>query len=318
MIFDSKNISLNCFWYLTLYYVLFSYICTECIKAIHSTCKIPFHLLVNSGGWFFYAIKGKSVFLAFQTQKESPNFRPYGLLDQANNLLRLLGGVRSTDDDEQSSEPFRGFGGFSSLLLNLNNTEMEFKQPRKFPEANMQAELYRQLTNRGINCYLEYPLTKVGYGKLRADCIILDKEEKNILAVIEVKSFRNPKGKPSEKSDQRKRYKVFYEDEGIPFFYVYNLGTIFKLIDWIKKSHPRYWMVDAIKAKNFIYHKEYSDWNDILLTKLEMIDKHIIDAKIRRFIKDMIKKANFNIPITQKQANYIHVLFDKKKLKELK
>jgi len=36
---------------------------------------------------FFYYIIGKSVFLAFQIQKESPNFRPTGLLDQVNRML---------------------------------------------------------------------------------------------------------------------------------------------------------------------------------------------------------------------------------------
>ena len=54
MIFDSENINVNCQRYLIYCYVLFSYICNECIKAVHSNSKIPFHLLVYSGGWFFY------------------------------------------------------------------------------------------------------------------------------------------------------------------------------------------------------------------------------------------------------------------------
>ena len=49
-----KNISLNLSRDLINNYVLFSYICNICIRAIHNSCKIPFHLLVNSGGWFFY------------------------------------------------------------------------------------------------------------------------------------------------------------------------------------------------------------------------------------------------------------------------
>ena len=35
-------------------YELFHYICIICIKAIHTCNKDPFHLLVYSGGWFFY------------------------------------------------------------------------------------------------------------------------------------------------------------------------------------------------------------------------------------------------------------------------
>ncbi len=192
---------------------------------------------------------------------------------------------------------------------------MKFEPPAKLPEANMQAELYRQLTNRGIRCLLEYPLIKDREGKLRADCIILDKRELQILAVIEVKTFKNPKAVPSEKNKQRKRYRSFYQ--GVKFFYVWNLKTIYQVIDWIKEKHPEYWMQKSTKARVFRVVKEYSDWNDILLTKLEMINKTIIDEKIRKFIKDMNEKASYNIPITQKQANYIHVLFDKKNIRTL-
>lgn len=54
MIFDFENIIVNCQRYLIYCYVLFSYICSECTKAVHSNSKIPFHSLVYSGGWFFY------------------------------------------------------------------------------------------------------------------------------------------------------------------------------------------------------------------------------------------------------------------------
>ena len=50
----STNIYLNCIRDLTITYVLFSYICSECIKAIHRFSRISLHLLVYTGGWFFY------------------------------------------------------------------------------------------------------------------------------------------------------------------------------------------------------------------------------------------------------------------------
>lgn len=56
----SKNIFVNCLRYLTNYYAIFHYICIEIASrgAMHSSYKIPFHLPVNSGGWFFYTNGG--------------------------------------------------------------------------------------------------------------------------------------------------------------------------------------------------------------------------------------------------------------------
>lgn len=120
---------------------------------------------------------------------------------------------------------------------------MEFLEPRKLIEANLQAELYRQLANRGISCYLEYSIKQKYFykmTKLRADCVVLDKKRIDILAVIEVKSYRNPETVPSGINKQRKKYKWYYEENGVPFFYIYNMKTILKFIQWLNEMYPNY------------------------------------------------------------------------------
>jgi len=114
---------------------------------------------------------------------------------------------------------------------------MKFYKPKKLREANIQAELYRQLTNIGIKCYLEYPIYKEGCGKLRIDCVVLDNKENEILAAIEVRSYKDIYVKVNKKTKRMMRYNIFFDN--VKIFSIHNEKTIFELIDWLNESYPR-------------------------------------------------------------------------------
>ncbi len=115
-----KNILLNCLRYLMIKYELFYYICTKCIKAIHTCVKISFPFSINFGRGFFYWFKvsesglryaDKIPFLAMFQDKRSisenfpqckqcpkpDNLRPYKAirigesLDRNNSLSLTVG-----------------------------------------------------------------------------------------------------------------------------------------------------------------------------------------------------------------------------------
>jgi len=109
----SKNISLNYMRLKVIKYALFHYICNECIKAIHTCSKKPFHLSINFGRWFFLsashganlynygvglvlskssvaffmATSSWSVLRLSRLPKKRPNFKQQSLLDQINWVL---------------------------------------------------------------------------------------------------------------------------------------------------------------------------------------------------------------------------------------
>lgn len=75
---------------------------------------------------------------------------------------------------------------------------MLFKYPKRLPEANIQAELYKQLTNLGFHVMLEYK-----HENSRFDIIVYSKGQ--IDCIIEVK--RSSKAKTDTK--QLDKYRSF-------------------------------------------------------------------------------------------------------------
>jgi len=63
---------------------------------------------------------------------------------------------------------------------------LRYEKPDRLPEANIQAELWQALGDRGIHCLLEYTLRGVG----RFDIALLDLAEEYIVGVVEVKSYK--------------------------------------------------------------------------------------------------------------------------------
>jgi hypothetical protein len=102
---------------------------------------------------------------------------------------------------------------------------MKYLQRKRFSEVNVQAELYRQLKNRGHDPVLEYKI-KTEVGGLRADVIIRRGDE--ILCAIEVK-WQKPK-KPPKKTN---RQFLKYEALGIPWRYCRGYGEIESTVNWI-------------------------------------------------------------------------------------
>ena len=118
---------------------------------------------------------------------------------------------------------------------------MKFVEPFHLPEANLQAEVYRQCRARGIKCCLEYLLGEsrfnTPYGtpiqdRPRADIVIIN-EENEIVAIVEVKSYTEKHAKEGHKwyTQQIKRYQEF----GLPVFIVGRMEKIPELVEWLNQ-----------------------------------------------------------------------------------
>lgn len=123
-------------------------------------------------------------------------------------------------------------------IINLPLFTPEFKEPRKIPEANIQAECYRQLTNKGIKCYLEYAIQgnrKAGVRGARFDMIIL--KENTIVAIVEFKSRFIENADINRPSKQLKRY----ESYGLPVILCCHMTKIPETIRKIEElvGNPR-------------------------------------------------------------------------------
>jgi hypothetical protein len=99
---------------------------------------------------------------------------------------------------------------------------MEFERPKRIPEANIQAEIYKRLKELGIESILEYKFKEF---KLRADLIIIKNDE--IICACEIKSW----SKPREINSQGKQFQKYLK-LGIPVFYC---GR-FEKIDYLIKE----------------------------------------------------------------------------------
>ena len=99
---------------------------------------------------------------------------------------------------------------------------MQFIRPRRIPEANIQAEIYKRLKELGIESMLEYRFKEF---RLRADLIVIKNNE--VLCACEVKSRVCKRPMTYGKQFQK------YLKLGIPIFYCLNLQEIDKIVEKI-------------------------------------------------------------------------------------
>ena len=102
---------------------------------------------------------------------------------------------------------------------------MKYIEPARLPEANIQAEFYRQCKYNGINICLEYK-----HYKSRFDAIVYN-DNKKIIFIIEIKSYKTNKS-PKTKTKQMKKY----ESYGVPVILITRLEQIEDVIDKIALS----------------------------------------------------------------------------------
>ena len=102
---------------------------------------------------------------------------------------------------------------------------MKFIPPRRLPEANIQAEAYRQLRNNNIKCCLEYRIYIPDFNSyIRADIAIIKDDE--VILLIECKSRKRNKS-PNKDGRQYKKYKSL----GIPILYCMDFKEAQNILD---------------------------------------------------------------------------------------
>ena len=92
---------------------------------------------------------------------------------------------------------------------------MKFIRPRRMPEANIQAEIYRGLRNRGVKCCLEYKHRLNNNKFIRADIAVIKDDQ--IILFIECKS-RKEGAEPFKEGRQYNNY----SNSGVDFIYCMN------------------------------------------------------------------------------------------------
>lgn len=109
------------------------------------------------------------------------------------------------------------------------NKRIKFNPPRVLPEANTQAEIYRQLRNLDIKCCLEFSMKCEQQGRtIRADMAVI--KDGYILCLIECKSKGDA---PNEEGQQYDAY----DSLGIEFAYCMGWKEIKKTVKYIIELH---------------------------------------------------------------------------------
>lgn len=106
---------------------------------------------------------------------------------------------------------------------------MQFIRPKRLPEANLQAELYKRLKDIGIGSCLEYHFKDF---RLRADLIVIKQNE--IICACEVKSYRTDREPHLDTKQYQKYLKL-----NIPIFYLVNLKNLDTIIYKITNLYNR-------------------------------------------------------------------------------
>ena len=99
--------------------------------------------------------------------------------------------------------------------------KLKFVKPKRISEANIQALISHKLRLKNIPHYLEYGIKGIG----RFDIVILNATEKEIIVIVEVKSYiiNRP---PNINTIQAKRYKTC----NVPLLYCGHIDQIDELI----------------------------------------------------------------------------------------
>jgi len=110
---------------------------------------------------------------------------------------------------------------------------MQFKQPRRVPSAEVQAELYHRLREVGIEVHLEYRAPGVpGYKRGRKcvfDLVIV--VDGRILGIIECKR-RGRRNAPTGRSGQERAYLSF----GISLLWCYGMEDVPEIFERITEG----------------------------------------------------------------------------------
>ena len=106
---------------------------------------------------------------------------------------------------------------------------MQFIKPRRIPEANIQAEIYKRLKEMNIESMLEYRFKEF---RLRADLIVIKNNE--IICACEVKSKVSDRPVMTFGKQFQKYMKL-----GIPIFYCLNLKEVDRVVGKIKVLYNR-------------------------------------------------------------------------------
>ena len=101
---------------------------------------------------------------------------------------------------------------------------MKFIRPKKIPEANIQAEIYKRLRDRDVQCCLEYKHRISESSFIRVDVAVIYKDE--LLLFIECKS-RKEGSKPYREGRQY----INYLSSGVEFIYCMGWWDIAKTLD---------------------------------------------------------------------------------------
>lgn len=96
---------------------------------------------------------------------------------------------------------------------------------RRISEANIQAEFYCRCKENNLNCYLEYKIDNC-----RFDCVIYD-ENKNIYAIVEIKSYTRDK-EPNWNTKQMRKYRQF----NLPIYLITKIDQIDNIISKLKET----------------------------------------------------------------------------------
>lgn len=126
---------------------------------------------------------------------------------------------------------------------------MQFNFPKRLPEANIQAEIYRRCKELDIECYLEYK-----HEHCRFDIVIV--RDELIIGIIEVKN--SVRTKINKRTRQYKKYSSY----GVPLHYClgqnYVDSTINQIINWLR---PPSQQMSFPLHRGFGYNKERAGWN---------------------------------------------------------
>jgi len=113
---------------------------------------------------------------------------------------------------------------------------MNIKEVINRNEATIQAEIYRQLKNNNIDCYLEIKI-KNPKRKLNSivDIVVCD-DNGNIVYFIEVKPKPKTIKPKKDKTIQEDRYVELFEHYKIPYIYCYGHEQIKETVRTIIKA----------------------------------------------------------------------------------
>ena len=103
---------------------------------------------------------------------------------------------------------------------------VEYIKPKRIPEAQIQAEIYRQFCFHDISCQLEYRLPTI---RGRVDIAVY--RDKELKCLIEVKRCRKDHSRPDP--SKLKQYQKYLK-VGVPVFYCYGFQEISNIIYQVK------------------------------------------------------------------------------------